>query len=799
MGDPTPEENDNTADGINPVDSGAAERAGTDGSQIGAETTKRVSEPPPPPLLPGQDAKRETGAEKSPEKSPDLSQWLMDWAAERSGAMEEARATRKISGLDSQKPPSVAPVIEGLKRTADSGEEAPTVEPDRSDFTKPAPHGAPTPTGGVKVPTDIGPPVVPSPPPVRTPPPSPPVGDKPLGNKPAITGSWTGPSSETPVIDIRDGAGQPEVTEGDIARLARSTSTRVVSTRNLKLGSVDITFGSQRSMAVVGVFAMTLLVALMALIASGFGVDRSESTTVIGAREATVKNDDNSNFLVSGTPPAAPNVSDLARSTVRVVGLGADNEVVCVGSGVIVGAEGIILTNAHVATVGDDCELSSIGIGITTDDSQKAELLYLAETLVSDNILDLAVLRIVSPLPTAPDAPFPRRFPAVTLGDSDDVKLGDSIRILGYPVIGGQTITSTTGSVGGFSSQDGVGERAWIKTDASFSGGASGGMAINAVGEFIGIPTKAQATDDGPAVDCRPLEDTNGDGKIDTDDNCQPIGGYLNGLRPINLASDVLERAEAIGQAAGATEGQASEGQASGPAVEQSQPGAPSVDLSDVLFTNPRFSPGEEENQPVEDVVALREGVIDVCLFVDWAGLTDGVSWAAVWLVDGQQVEDFGRLDEIWDFGPKGENFWYCANDENGHEPGVYEMGLFIDNQLAFVESIQILEDDAEVFEVMWVNKSDHEICGLAVNPLADSRHVGLNELSADAVIGRGRSHTMQLAEGDIVVEAFDCSGQAIATELDGLRVPDDMFVDGEKVPFVIGGDVQAGQSDQDS
>ena len=62
------------------------------------------------------------------------------------------------------------------------------------------------------------------------------------------------------------------------------------------------------------------------------------------------------------------------------------------------------------------------------------------------------------------------------LGDSDALHLGDDILILGYPGIGGETITLTRGEVSGFHlCKRGYGNRAFIKTSATIAGGNSGG------------------------------------------------------------------------------------------------------------------------------------------------------------------------------------------------------------------------------------------------------------------------------------------------------------------------------------
>jgi S1-C subfamily serine protease len=97
--------------------------------------------------------------------------------------------------------------------------------------------------------------------------------------------------------------------------------------------------------------------------------------------------------------------------------------------------------------------------------------------------------------------------------------------------------------VSGFDSEDGVEGRAWIKTDAAISGGNSGGTGVDNDGHLVGVPTRIFSNKEGQSVDCRRLADTNGDGKIDENDTCIPVGGFINALRPVNLAKALIDEA----------------------------------------------------------------------------------------------------------------------------------------------------------------------------------------------------------------------------------------------------------------
>lgn len=154
------------------------------------------------------------------------------------------------------------------------------------------------------------------------------------------------------------------------------------------------------------------------------------------------------------------------------------------GSGTIVDADGYILTNFHV--IGEkssralynragDIFVSASGASISID--------YRAELVEVDYDLDLALLRIVS-FSNGTALPGSLGLAVLPVGNSDSVRTGDELAIIGYPGLGGSTVTLTRGIVSGFLPDEG-----WIKTDAEINPGNSGGTAINEAGELIGIPT----------------------------------------------------------------------------------------------------------------------------------------------------------------------------------------------------------------------------------------------------------------------------------------------------------------------
>jgi serine protease Do len=137
-----------------------------------------------------------------------------------------------------------------------------------------------------------------------------------------------------------------------------------------------------------------------------------------------------------------------------------------VGSGVIVNADGYILTNHHVVD-------GALEIKVELTDNRT----FTAKLVGSDPPSDLAVLKI--------DA---KSLPTISVGDSDKVRVGDFVLALGNPLGIGQTVTSGIVSAKGRATglSDGSFED-FLQTDAAINRGNSGGALVNTSGELIGI------------------------------------------------------------------------------------------------------------------------------------------------------------------------------------------------------------------------------------------------------------------------------------------------------------------------
>lgn len=221
------------------------------------------------------------------------------------------------------------------------------------------------------------------------------------------------------------------------------------------------------------------------------------------------------------------------------------------GSAVIISPDGLLVTNAHIVTPPNRFySIAALVVALAERPEQAPVRKYYAQVLQVDTDLDIAVLRITTDLNSRAIDPIKLNLPYVPVGDSDLLKLGDPLWILGFPLIGGDTVTLSTGEVAGFTPESKYGERSWIKTTGMIAAGTSGGMVIDANGFLVAIPTRIGYGKRTDAVDCRVMVDTNLDGNIDSQDTCIPVGGFINALRPINLAKTMIEAARlALGTA----------------------------------------------------------------------------------------------------------------------------------------------------------------------------------------------------------------------------------------------------------
>ena len=139
------------------------------------------------------------------------------------------------------------------------------------------------------------------------------------------------------------------------------------------------------------------------------------------------------------------------------------------GSGVIVDASGLVVTNNHVIEGASE-------VKVALADKREFE----AELVLKDARTDLAVLRLKDGR---------ERFPAIDLGNSDELQVGDLVLAIGNPFGVGQTVTH--GIVSALArTQVGITDfQFFIQTDAAINPGNSGGALVDLKGRLAGINT----------------------------------------------------------------------------------------------------------------------------------------------------------------------------------------------------------------------------------------------------------------------------------------------------------------------
>ena len=135
------------------------------------------------------------------------------------------------------------------------------------------------------------------------------------------------------------------------------------------------------------------------------------------------------------------------------------------GSGVIISADGYIVTNNHVVDGADE-------LTVTLNENSKE---YSARVIGADATTDLALIKI--------DA---KNLPAIVIANSDDVKVGEWVLAVGNPLGLNNTVTAGIVSAKARSMNTG-GITSMIQTDAAINQGNSGGALVNTRGELIGI------------------------------------------------------------------------------------------------------------------------------------------------------------------------------------------------------------------------------------------------------------------------------------------------------------------------
>ncbi|WP_420622324.1 trypsin-like peptidase domain-containing protein [Candidatus Poriferisodalis sp.] len=200
------------------------------------------------------------------------------------------------------------------------------------------------------------------------------------------------------------------------------------------------------------------------------GADRWATARLVGRRAA--------GDATAGTPTTGSTQTweQVASSVVLVQCLDSSGRPTSFGSGFAVGDGRLVVTNHHVVFDGRGRPCSGIRALVrgTFEQAPVQSVTMTVKRAVETR--DLALLSL---------DPSEDSLPPVAIATSP-LQAGERITALGYPGIGGETMTLTTGRYSGITTRDGV---RWIKTDTQIAPGNSGGPAFNEQRQLVGVAT----------------------------------------------------------------------------------------------------------------------------------------------------------------------------------------------------------------------------------------------------------------------------------------------------------------------
>jgi 2-alkenal reductase len=171
--------------------------------------------------------------------------------------------------------------------------------------------------------------------------------------------------------------------------------------------------------------------------------------------------------LIDAVQKAEPAVVTIINTMQVQSRRGGSGTAVAEGSGVIIDAQGHIVTNAHVVEGAQTLQ-------VILHDGSKVS----ATLIGADSANDIAVVQVSGNVPAT-----------LTFGDSSALQLGEPVIAIGSP-LGSYDGSVTAGVVSGLErTVQGSGQSHLIQTDAAINSGNSGGPLLNAAGEVIGINT----------------------------------------------------------------------------------------------------------------------------------------------------------------------------------------------------------------------------------------------------------------------------------------------------------------------
>jgi S1-C subfamily serine protease len=364
-------------------------------------------------------------------------------------------------------------------------------------------------------------------------------------------------------------------------------------------------------------------------------------------------------------PAGDTKIADVIAATVRIGILDASWTEIGHGSGAIIDARGLILTNFHV--IGDNETgqfYNADGISyiyVTRDPRDPPKVQFISQVVDADPGKDLAVLRVIATTNGEPPADC-LDLPTVQIADDATVEIGDKLTSVGYAGVGGETVSIASGQVVGFEefSMSALSSRSYeaIKYDASDSRGQSGGPIVNDQNQQVAV-VFAGISDQGDSL------------------------GYA---RPVTLADDLISSAKLVripgcnGAAAASL---------IGPAVAPD----PNTTNTDPANNNTGTTTGDATVYDVEGRVLdylTNQPVANAFVVL----LQPGYTWADV---------DYNRFEEyIWAYGETDANGVYILSVTEEMASTAVAVGIVADGYYAIKDDAYAYIDMFDEATGMW-------------------------------------------------------------------------------------------------
>lgn len=361
-------------------------------------------------------------------------------------------------------------------------------------------------------------------------------------------------------------------------------------------------------------------------------------------------------------------LSRIEQATVFITQVQSDTlDIRCVGSGVFVRPDGVILTNAHHTVRSSICPGDLLIVSLSLEPDKPPVPKYRARVVAADEGLDLALLRIDAEFDGRAIAPSSLPLlPFVELADSASLSLDETVTFVGYRDIGNSGVTSIRGAVRGFIAEPRGGEQSWIKTSSVIPvpGVMTGGGLFNDEGLLVGIPTSAPTVLQSLGSLCLRIQDVNRDGVVNELDSCVPIGDNVSVVRPVEFARPLI-RGASLGLAVDSL---------TIPRFQPSVGGRPRISR---VFSSPSVVDGI----PSTVVASLPAGTTSHYLFFDYENMTPETVFEMRVTIDGIPSDVFSLPPVRWSGRDRG--LWYVGSSGQPYPNGRYEFRIFVDGVAA--------------------------------------------------------------------------------------------------------------------